>query len=170
MSQKEQDLWRAVKGIIRIGGTVAFASLFPSRPDVDYMSVDVVGPSLGLQTGPRYALIATALAPDFMTEKATDGEAAEQEALLNADSGDPQQDSGPPEEIQDDEEVDIMDEQRDYDEEKLKKELEVITAVQKVLNRFYAIGVHIVRLHSVRAKELVRKQMAGGSSRRPALD
>ena len=101
MSQKEQDLWRAVKGIIRIGGTVAFASLFPSRPDVDYMSVDVVGPSLGLQTGPRYALIATALAPDFMTEKATDGEAAEQEALLNADSGDPQQDSGPPEEIQD---------------------------------------------------------------------
>ena len=143
------------------------------------MSVDIVGPlprakDLATSHYMKYALVAVALVPDFGKDKKETME--DQEALEHEEGG---ADEGPhPREDEEPGEVDLEKEETP-EEEQFHKELEeslksvpvrhvvhvepiasraqdeVVTAIQRALAGFKAMGIYINRLHSDRAKEFI---------------
>ena len=159
------------------------------------MSVDIVGPlprakDLATSHYMKYALVAVALVPDFGQDKKEtmdDQEALEHEEGRTEEREQPEE--GPhPREDEEPGEVDLEKEETP-EEEQFQKELEeslksvpvkhvvhvepiasraqdeVVTAMQKALAGFKAMGVYINRLHSDRAKELISKPMTAWCAR-----
>ena len=159
------------------------------------MSVDIVGPlprakDLATSHYMKYALVAVALVPDFGQDKKEtmdDQEALEHEEGRTEEREQPEE--GPhPREDEEPGEVDLEKEETP-EEEQFHKELEeslksvpvkhvvhvepiasraqdeVVTAMQKALAGFKAMGIYINRLHSDRAKELISKPMTAWCAR-----